>query len=201
MRLRKISSEALVASSRNLILFATAYSRRADFDSPSRRTNELNSFDSRERIAPFHSCQTLSAAAAQQSNKEEFHLIIGVMGQCNPRDFFLLRYSCQKTGGAPFGQPSRWKASVVLRVGARRRARRITAERSFSQMLRTRSFIGVAAASTQAMVQMCNAQPPPVHRRKLREGRAAEPWNPVRPKPRPKFSGGDERVVASESLR
>jgi hypothetical protein len=114
---------------------------------------------------PFHSSQTLAARAAQDAQKEQLDLIVGMMRQSNNADAALFcsadkKFMAQLSRGHLDGQPGFLSKLPDVCVpddnGQFQRHGRLANE----------LLVGVAAAPPQLVVEMCNGQFPPVPRRK-----------------------------------
>jgi len=125
------------------------------------RANQLNPGVARRGAAPFHAGQSFPSAPAQQPQKEQFHLIVGLMRQRNRGD-------AQAHGGAsqkivprlPRGHLER--PPLRAAQSADRHALDHHRQLQPGRLPANQALVGVAAPAAKLVVQMRHRQPPPL---------------------------------------
>jgi len=160
-RIAGIFAEAYFFVARELFQLGAAHVQQ--------RTDELDGGINRRRRPPLHSRQTLATTAAQQSEKEQFHLIVRVMRQHNgrkakPRGGAGEEFVAQFAGRHLSGQPTLFR--VRPHVGAFSDALQLQpgGERSH------KAFVSHAVASAELVVEVRDCQFPPIfHRQRMQQ--------------------------------
>ena len=123
------------------------------------RPNELNFLIDRRRVAPLHARESFPAAAAQEPQKKQLDLVIGVMRQGNA---WAARVTSHASKELVPQMPRRHLDgdTFFARKGADRPLLDETGQAQRGGGMAHEPLVGVTAASAQTVVEMSHCKPP-----------------------------------------